>query len=207
MKFNSVNRAEARLLEAIAGSQFEIMEGKKHVMSDHDVTSFFAEVKRNEQQRLSRRGTTGNWCFFCGESVPTGTCGCSFAESLRCSQRRVCAACAEAHRIIGSHLERMFLLPRVDRVSSRRNRAYHQLHGAALDLAEIDPASGGEEFKFQLAQADSYDDEPEAFRRGVLRAFQQTRRLDYRNLAARLQKNLNDYANRTFRELLKSIPP
>jgi hypothetical protein len=33
----------------------------------------------------------------------------------------------------------MFLLPRVDRVSSRRNRAYHQLYGAALDLAEIDP--------------------------------------------------------------------
>jgi hypothetical protein len=67
-------------------------------------------------------------------------------------------------------------------------------------------ASGCEEFKFRLAQVDAFDDEPDAFRRGVLRAFQRTHRLDYQNLAARLQKNLNDHANRAFHQLLKSIP-
>src|SRR6202007_1399381 len=106
------------------------------------------------QAKSARVFKVGNWCWFCGTEDTLSKCNCGMPESLQCLGQRVCSDCAAAHRTIAGHLRKMFVAPRVDRVSSIRAKLHGQIFSAAEELSEAAGTPLEQSLHHFLAQAD-----------------------------------------------------
>jgi hypothetical protein len=143
------------------------------------------------QAKSSRVFKVGNWCWFCGTEDALSKCNCGMPESLQCNSQRVCAGCSAAHRVVATHLRKMFKAPIVDRSSSVRAKLYSQLHGAADELDEQNGVPMEGSLHFHLAQACPFDDERGEFRGKVLHAFEQSKFADFQGLSRELAREID----------------
>jgi len=185
---------ESRLLIAIFGA--EALDVRSEAMTnenDNELLGAVTDALAEQQRAIARAGKMSPfWCFYCGVRAPElSGCACPFPESFGCAGKRVCAECQIAHRSVASHLQEMFRAKRVDRVSSIRNRLYSDLYSAALEVGDEDNCSP-KELHFRLAQADAFDDEPDDFRQRILASFGKVRFLQYKELAAAIEREKQD---------------
>jgi hypothetical protein len=163
------------------------------IVMKNDELAVLAELFVTDETRTANRaGKSGLWCFYCGHSDgEVGPCGCEFPESFRCSGKLVCAHCSKAHRDIGRHLKELFSARRVTRISSVRGNLYRQLFRSALEIGGEDPTNR-RELRYWLGMADPFEDEPEAFRSRILRAFGAARFLGFRQLSSQLEEQKSE---------------
>lgn len=154
------------------------------------VKGTMADMVRNAE-RAGRDDLAGLICHYCGQTsteTALSRCSCSFPEAFGCGVggRRICGVCEQAHRAVASHLERMFALPHVNRVNSRRFRSWRELSRAVLDLYPEDAEGESRALFTELAQVDEWDGE--TFRRDVLTCFTNAKFLDFQSLAKNLKE-------------------
>jgi hypothetical protein len=97
-----------------------------------------AEQTLAAQKRVGKN--VPNCCWFCGSAGIVSHCGCDFPESFQCARFNICAECSRAHKKIGKHLRDVFKFPRINRVSSRRERGYRMLSQAARRSDHLVPS-------------------------------------------------------------------
>jgi hypothetical protein len=153
--------------------------------------SMLLALSGNIRLRDSRIRKAGSWCFFCADEHTLARCGCSMPEGLGCHGQRVCSACSTAHRAIAGHLRKMFVAPRVDRVSSIRAKLHGQIFSAAEELSEAAGTPLEQSLHHFLAQADPYDDEKPHFKGTILDAFQRSKFSDFQGLSKELEREID----------------
>lgn len=140
--------------------------------------------------KQERAGKFGDWCAFCGSGASGAACGCKYRVAFNCEGKRACSDCREAMRTVSTHLDKLFAAHPHNRVSSVRNKLFHALWAEAKTLGESEPSSRGVELAAKLGDADDFDSKYERaeFRRAVLASFSQVRFLDFKALAAGIER-------------------
>jgi hypothetical protein len=208
LQFCGISAGEDRIVIALQDLKLEAI---KMIHNDKSIFAALAGAISAEVERVERIGKPGSWCVECGTletDSPAVRCGCPFPDSFRCSNRKVCGHCAMARERVARHLDAMFAAKSTVRADSTRLRFFDMLREAACerDFEGIFPKEllpPADRLKFELAQADPFG-ERERFREAVLRAFRKSKFADFRNLAAKLDSQKDDWTLRAAIGLLRS---
>lgn len=135
----------------------------------------------------------GMWCFYCGRSHEDGLklfrCSCGFGESFGCGTegRYTCEEDRTAHGVIAKHVREMLDAPRCLRSNSKRSKLYGILRRAASDTFGVHSP-----FNLALTEADTLYDSASEFRQHVLDAFRASRFVQFKELAAGIQRTMEE---------------
>jgi len=157
-----------------------------------EATSAALEAELAAQKR---KGTPGEWCFYCGRLGQVVRCDCASGDGFGCGEplRYVCPECVSAHKVVAEHLRKMFSFPLVMRSNSRRGQAERELFGAANTVCDPNESDDYDscakrDLVFFIAQADAFYHGKSEFRRLILDAFRHSKFLDFQALAKALEK-------------------
>jgi len=170
-------------------------------MENDSINRLAAAVLGDMERAAARVGTDGPWCYFCGADGPTKACACDHPENFGCHGKRVCSGCESAMVSIASHIKAICREKRVNRVSSIRQRLYHQLTRAARSAGN-EKVHEPSELHFCLSAADPLDHEPHEFRANLLGAFARSGFLRFQQLTNELSKE-TDAA--VFRSVIRAM--
>ena len=201
-------RRERQLLAAIFGEQEETQLVNAH-KNDEQLVNQIGALYLEVVEAKGRAGQRGLHCFYCGVKGPFVDCRCGRGQKFGCSDLRtfICKACAEAHCFVAERLREMFAMPIVNRVRSRRERAFSLLiRGCGEnvcdgDLHNIESRSDLERLYFYLCQADPIEDTPQQFETRILKAFRRARFLSWQPFVAEYKRQSEDDAIRSILRL------
>jgi hypothetical protein len=168
---------------------------------------YIAEQELAAQRRVRK---IGPHCWYCGSDSKIVRCDCGFGESFSCAERNACQNCATAHRKIANHIRELLKHPRVNRVSSRRFQGYRMLRDAAEAIEGKAVSEGRLDYAdtLEVALAPEEDCPWECstaeLRKVLLGSFRKVKFTRFQELAAALQKEIDDSVMRSAVRLLRS---
>jgi hypothetical protein len=195
----SDREAELSLMREICGAEDDAEIGVEQM--DEEFNRLARNIATDMARAVQRSGTDGVWCYFCGASgVKLIRCDCGFGESFRCGERGrlTCKSCQDAHRSVGTHLERLFAAPTTNRVNGRKFRHFRELNRAVRSLYPDDADVTTMSLFCDLADIDEFENDAPKFRSAVLDAFRRNKFLDFAGLAQSLRREQDDSLIRSF---------
>jgi hypothetical protein len=161
------------------------------------------------KQRIRK---SGDHCWYCGSTSKTVKCDRLYPESFRCTEKKSCAECSRAHKVIANHINLILKYPVVRRADSRRFTAWYLLSNAIEGIEEPEVNAGRIDLADTLGCNISPDEDlawempSEKLRSWILGGFRRTKFVDFQKLAAALQQEIQDEALHSAARLLRLVP-
>jgi hypothetical protein len=179
---------------------------------DKELQNKFVQYIAEQNVAANKRaGTKGSHCYFCGSDSRPVKCDCVYPESFGCAECNICKECSDSHRKIANHIRELLKHPRVNRVSSRRFQGYRMLRDAAEAVEESAVADGRLDYADTLEVALGPEENcpwecsTAELRKVMLGSFRKVKFTRFQELAAALQKEIDDSVMRSAVRLLRFL--